>query len=119
MSTFDLPIFPQDEENGEYLVFLPGVESTPASRVTFEVDHENDTLHIACFADEADPGDDPEQECGIAITSSNRAFVDEIQSLNVVHPEEISSEQLTDDRSLQQELDGLFDHIEEMESEVG
>lgn len=115
--TLDLPLFPQDEDNGEYLIFLPGVPSTPASRVTFKVDHDNNELQIACF-DDAEPDSEPAVRFSVAINESNRPFVDDIELLNIIHPDDIAVEQLTDDPDLQEEIQGLFDHIKAMESEA-
>jgi hypothetical protein len=119
MNGLDLPLIPiGTEESGEYLIFLPAVRTDELEEVNFAVDEDDDVLQIACIYGEDESGQPVGNTYPIEINDLNRAHIDALEKLVVMHPSDQDIDELTDDPDTREDLEELFDFIEELEKEL-
>lgn len=119
MNGLDLPLIPiGTEESGEYLIFLPAVRTDELEEVNFAVDEDEDVLQIACIYGEDESGQPVGNTYPIEINDLNRPHIDALEKLVVMHPSDQEIEELTDDPDTREDLEELFEFIEELEKEL-
>lgn len=119
MQGLEIPLIPiGTEESGEYLVFLPAVETDELEEVNFAVDEDDGIIHIACIYDEDEDGEPIGNTYPIEIDGLNEEHIDKIQKLVVLHPSDQDVEELTDDPQTQDDLRDLYDYIAQLEEEL-
>jgi hypothetical protein len=119
MNGLELPLIPIGTEgSGEFMIFLPAVETDELEEVTFTIDEEEDLIRIACIYGEDEDGNPVGQTYPIAITEMNRQHLDSVEKLIVLHPSDQDVEELTDDPQIQDDLRDLFDYIDQLEDDL-
>lgn len=117
MGILKLPLFPVgDRDNGEYLVFLPGVETEEIEELAYETDEDMEEMRIHCIYGEED-GEPVGQTYSIEINDVNRDQVEDLEQLAVLNPSDMEPEELTEDPEGQDELARLFEHLKEIEED--
>lgn len=115
MEALNLPLFPVGESDGEYLVFLPGVETEEIEELAFNVDNDQEVFHVHCVYGEQD-GEPVGQTYKIEINEVNRDQIDNLERLAVLNPNDMDPSDLTDDPEAQDELETLFEHLRTVEN---
>lgn len=119
MEGLDIPFIPiGTHESGEYMIFLPAVETDELEEVKFTVDEEEDLVRIACIYDEDEDGEPVGDTYPITIDELNREHVQNLDKLVVLHPSDQDIEDITDDPDIQDDLRDLYDYIRELEDEI-
>lgn len=119
MQGLQLPLIPLgSEESGEYLIFLPAVQTDELLEVGYEVNEEESLLQIACIYDEDEEGNPVGNSYPVEINETNRQQIENLDKLVVLHPDDQDVEELSDDPQIQDDLRDLFDHIRQLEDEL-
>jgi len=117
MDILKVPLFPVGEDGtGEYLIFLPGVETDEIEELAYEVDQDGGELRVHCIYGEED-GEPVGQTYSVEINEVNRDQIENLEKLAVLNPDDMDPAELTDDPEGQDELETLFEHLEEIESD--
>jgi len=114
METLNVPLFPVGQDEGEYLVFLPGVETERIDELAYDVDSDKNVLDIHCVYGEEN-GEPVGQTYTIEINEVNRDQIENLQRLAVLNPNDMEPSELTDDPEAQDELETLFEHLRGVE----
>lgn len=114
MDTLNLPLFPVGQDEGEFLVFLPGVETEELEELAYEVDEDDDEFYVHCIYGEED-GEPIGNTYVLEINDVNRDQIEQLEKLAVLNPSDMDPEELTEDPEAQEELQSLFDYLIELE----
>jgi len=114
LETLNLPLFPVGEEQGEFLVFLPGVQTEELEELAYEVDDEEDKFHIHCIYGEED-GQPVGNTYVLEVNDVHRDQLQRLEKLAVLNPSDMEPEELTEDPEAQEELQSLFDYLIDLE----
>lgn len=119
MQKLDIPLIPMGEENsGEFLIFLPGLQSDELIEVAYDINQEEEILYISCVYGKNEDGEPVGDVYPIEINDENRKQVHDIDTLAVLHPDDQEIDSLTDDPEDQEKLEELYSMIRELEDHL-
>lgn len=118
MQGLQLPLIPlNDEESGEYLVFLPHVDTEELEQIGTEIHEDEEIFEIYCIYGENEDGEMLGDSYPLEINEVNRPQIEDLEQLVVMHPDDQPVESMTDDPEMQEQLEDLYDHIRDLEKQ--
>ncbi len=118
MIALDIPLHPVDEDEGHYVIFLPGVRTDQLESVSYDIDEEEEIFNVYCVYGEDEEGRPEGDMYPIDMNDQNRSQIDGLEELAVLNPRDYDPADLTEDPEDQKQLEELFEGLYEMEEEL-
>ena len=111
----DIPLFPLDEDEHSYIVFLPGVRMDDLEDVTYNIDAENQLFEVYCVYEYTDENEPVGDMYPLDLNERRRDQIEHMDNLMVLDPRRYDPEDLADDSQSRDVFEQLFERLRELE----
>lgn len=119
MEGLDIPLIPAgDPEEGNFSIFLPGLDSDELQEAGYEYNEAENLLEILCVYGETEDGEMIADKYPVNVSDVPESFLTNLNQVQVLSIDDWEPEELAEDEEFLEELRNLFDYIRDLEDRL-